>query len=850
MNLPSCPADLWPVFSRLLDAALDLPESERAGWLDRLPAEHDAVRPWLKRLLIDEGSVPEHFLDAPRLALIRTDLANGPDTSIGPYRLISELGRGGMGIVYCAERIGGVSGHRVALKVIKRGMDTDEILSRFRREREILAQLKHPNITVLIDGGATESGQAWFAMEFVDGVPIIAWCDRHRLSLAARIELFLPVCAAVQYAHRNLIVHRDLKPSNILIDSEGQVKLLDFGIAKLLGDAADAQTQSQLKLFTPEYAAPEQRSGGPITTATDVYQLGLVLHELLCGRRAQPAASEQVPRLTGSFGRESVASTATIAAARQSTPKALRRALHGDLDRIVQQALNADVRLRYESVGALADDLLRYLRGRPVRAAGESWFYKINKFLRRHAVASIVVTILLVGLLTASVAAMVTARNERIQRERAEAVAGFLETLFRNADPRVSLKPQTPAGDLLEAGARSVADHAELGVDVQQQLFLSIAQSTQSLGLYERAHQLYAKSRDLARSERDEVKVASISARIAYNDWEWGNERYSADELDTAQALLQTPALSPLARGLLHYAAGIDANNVSQPQLSEQHLRAAQDDQRSLVEYDPDGYATLLMVRGQNLSELNDFSAAESLSHEAVLRFAQLYGQDHAKTLRAQLDLLDNEMSWHHRASEDAIAQIASRMQAMLGSAHHNTLDAKNLLGRFYLAEGRTADALGVFESLVEPSRTLFGEHSYNAAITYLNVGLSLLRLDRRAAARDNLQHAIAAADGLREEEIPVARASAGLALLNCLDDDGNGGAESALAQLQIMSDRLRADTSGRIYPWLMLNQCRRAMGRTDAMRSDLPLLIAALRERNGDKDSDTRAAVDLLKHL
>lgn len=850
MNLPSCPADLWPEFSQLLDAALELPESERAAWLDRLPEKHAAVRPWLKRLLVDEKGLPEDFLARPHLPPLPAEFPSEQVASIGPYRLIGELGRGGMGVVYCAERISGVSGHRVALKVIKRGMDTDEILARFCREREILAQLKHPNITALVDGGATESGQAWFAMEFVEGVPILAWCDAHSLSLAARVELFLPVCAAVQYAHRNLIVHRDLKPSNILIDREGRVKLLDFGIAKLLSDATETQTQSQLKLFTPEYAAPEQRGGGPITTATDVYQLGLVLHELLCGQRPPLTEGGHGLRLTGGLDRGGTAAATAIAAARQTTPKALRRALRGDLGRIVQQALHADAKLRYDSAAALADDLSRYLRGRPVRAAGESWLYRISKFLRRHVVASAIVALLLVGLVTATAAALITARREHVQRERAEAVAGFLETLFRNADPRVSLKPQTPAGELLEAGARSVADRAELGTDVQQRLFLSIAQSTQSLGLYERAHQLYTKARDLARAEHDAVKVASISAKIAYNDWEWGNERYSADELELVQALLQQPNLPPLGRGLLHYAAGVDANNVSRALLSEQHLREAQEDQRSLVDYDAEGYATLLMLRGENLCDLNDYPGADALLREAVLRLTQLHGDGHATTLRAQLDLLDNEMSWHHRASEEAIARIATRMQTMLGPAHHNTLDAKNLLGRFYLAEGRTAEALGVFESLVQPSRALFGEHSYNAAVTYLNVGLGQLRLDRRAAARDSLQQAMAAADGLREEEVPVARARAGLALLNCLDDDGHGGAESALTQLQTMSDRLRDDAGERVYPWLMLNQCRAARGQDGAMLRDLPALIAALRERNGENDSDTRSAVDLLSRV
>jgi len=528
MSLSSCPAELWPAFSRLLDEVLDLPESERAAWLDRLPAEHDDVRPWLTRLLVGERKIPDHFLEAPQLPRAAGAHLDAP---IGPYRLISELGHGGMGVVYRAQRIGGVSGHFVALKVVKRGMDTDEILGRFRREREILAHLKHPHITSLIDGGATETGQAWFAMELVEGVPITAWCDAACSTLSARIELFLPVCAAVQYAHRNLIVHRDLKPSNILVDAEGRVKLLDFGIAKLLGDAAaDAQTLSQVKLFTPEYAAPEQRSGGPVTTATDVYQLGLVLYELLCGSRARQQA-DKVPRPSDSVGRDNdtTHAAAAIAAVRQLTPNALRNALRGDLDRIVQKALSDDVAWRYESATALADDLSRYLRGQPVRAAGESRRYKIGKFLRRHAAASALVVSLVAALLASTIIAVVSAQRERTQRERAEGVKNFLVEIFKASDPRIASdqpRGRITARELLDLGAQRIEGQFARDPATQLEMLDLVANIEHELGEDAAATALNSRRKVLALHVFGELSEPYLDAMMDEQDWACNNAHW------------------------------------------------------------------------------------------------------------------------------------------------------------------------------------------------------------------------------------------------------------------------------------------------------------------------------------
>src|SRR5690606_19179777 len=282
---------------------------------------------------------------------------NGPEvglpagTLVGPYRVVGEAGRGGMGVVYRARRADGAFEKTVALKLVKRGMDTDEVLARFRRERQVLAGLDHPGIARLLDGGAAEDGRPYLAMEYVEGEPITAYADRRRLGVEARLALLERACEAVQHAHRRLVVHRDLKPSNVLVtEDEGgapRVKLLDFGVAKLLApDAAEAMTRTGGGALTPAYAAPEQRRGEAVTTAADVYALGVVLYELLTG--ARPDETARPP---------SAAVTPEAAAARGATAERLRRRLRGDLDTIVLKALREEPEARYPSVESLLEDL-------------------------------------------------------------------------------------------------------------------------------------------------------------------------------------------------------------------------------------------------------------------------------------------------------------------------------------------------------------------------------------------------------------------------------------------------------------------------------------------------------------
>ncbi len=410
-------AERWLRLSELFNELVDLSAAARAARLAELGAGDPALRSDLERLLAeveDPGVLDAPAVEAFSALLESVDPAEPEEVlgqRVGPYRIVEELGRGGMGVVYLAERADGQFEQRVALKLVKRGLDTDEVLARFRRERQILARLEHQAIARLYDGGATEDGRPYFAMEFVEGEPVTAYCDAHALPIEERLQLFRRVCEAVEHAHRNQVVHRDLKPSNILVTESKDLKLLDFGVAKFLskgteGHGTPTLTRISSRPMTPEYAAPEQVLGQPVSPATDVYALGIVLYELLSGRRpyrlAERSETEvqrtilevEPPRPSAvvelSPGGED-ASAESLAKARGTTPAALRRRLAGDLDAIVLTALRKEPNRRYGSAQAFADDVERHLAGKPVKARPEAPFYRAGKYVRRNwgAVAAV-----------------------------------------------------------------------------------------------------------------------------------------------------------------------------------------------------------------------------------------------------------------------------------------------------------------------------------------------------------------------------------------------------------------------------------------------------------------------------
>jgi tetratricopeptide (TPR) repeat protein len=424
----------WSRIGEIFHAALEVPGEERDAFLARECGD-DAT-------LLDEvvAMLGAHAGET-RLVVEDRLLAEGDPAerligrTIGAYRLVGLLGRGGMGDVYLAERDDDQYERRVAFKLLRPGVGGRAGDQRFRRERQILAQLEHPNIATLLDGGVADDGRPYLVVQYVDGEPITEWCRRRNLSLRRRLELFLTVCDAVQAAHNSLVVHRDLKPANILVTADGQVRLLDFGIAKLLDEVEPGLTMALDLVLTPDHAAPEQVTGRAVTAATDVYGLGVLLYELLTDERPFP-----VDRSSAAAIERTICQTRPMPPSARAVPD--RRALRGELDNIVLTALRKEPERRYQSAHELRDDVANYLAGRPVRAQGDSLGYRLSKAARRHrtalAVAAVVIATIAWSLVSVTAQSRRTAaeRDRAVaERDRADALVAVFGDLMAKADP-------------------------------------------------------------------------------------------------------------------------------------------------------------------------------------------------------------------------------------------------------------------------------------------------------------------------------------------------------------------------------------------------------------------------------
>ena len=454
---------IWERIASIFDRALDVREEERRELLDQLCGSDETIRREVEGMLDAHEKSPGLIAERRLVVSGAAELPNG--TRVGPYRIVTPLGAGGMGDVYRAERADGSYRQTVALKVLRPGYRTAEMVRRFRIEREALARLAHPGIATILDGGALQDGRPYIVLEYVDGVPATAYCATHALSLKERLTLFLRIVSAVQFAHGRLVVHRDLKPSNILVQRDGTPRLLDFGIAKLLDVDADASlagptTTPEARLLTPEYAAPEQLRGEAVTTATDVYALGVLLFEMLAGAKPFPSAGRSLSALEEAVVRQPAPAPSSVARSASE-----RRRLRGDLDRIVLMALRKEPERRYASAAQFGEDVQRYLSGLPIAARPDSMSYRVGKFVRRNRAlvafgTSIALLLLGFGTTITFQARRLSRERDRAERERiaAEDVLGILTGLFERADPN-----KHPGGDTVRV--TSLVDDAERAID-------------------------------------------------------------------------------------------------------------------------------------------------------------------------------------------------------------------------------------------------------------------------------------------------------------------------------------------------------------------------------------------------
>lgn len=508
----------WERLQELFSHAVELPDDEREAFVTRETDGDAELRDELLDLLAcDTGTATgplTHALGAALDATTRDRRRAMVGKVVGNYRLASVLGHGGTGTVYLGERADRQYSAQVAVKIVDSATVHGELGMRFRAERQILASLNHPNIARLLDAGETEDGQPYLVMEYVHGEPVDRYCDRAKLELRERLELFLEICTAVQYAHQNLIVHRDLKPANILVTAEGQPKLLDFGIAKLLdvGEAAAmlALTRMNDRLLTPEYASPEQILGRPVTTASDVYALGVVLYELLTGLRPYvvPASASQlelersicvtdpqrpsaaIRRAAETAPVQGQSSMTAVAAARGLTPDRLQRRLSGDIDAIIMRALRKEPQHRYGSVEQFAADVRRYLTREPVTARQGNWLYYSQRFVRRHAfgvsvTAGFVMFVMAFAVVMSVQRQRIAQERDRAtqQNERAEKVKDFMLRVFTASDPFETNGQEKTAGQLLDEAASRIQVELDQQPEVRAQLLEAIGRAYRRQGL-------------------------------------------------------------------------------------------------------------------------------------------------------------------------------------------------------------------------------------------------------------------------------------------------------------------------------------------------------------------------------
>lgn len=642
-----------------------------------------------------------------------------PEQAVGPYRPIRELGRGGMGVVHLAERVDGQVHPQVALKLIKRGLDTEEILARYLRERPILARLQHPHVARLLDGGLSAQGRLYFAMEYVDGQPITAWCDERRSSVPERLRLFLDACSAVRHAHRSLVVHGDLKPSNILVTSEGVVKLLDFGIARLLG------TQAGPRPMTSEYAAPEQVKGEPPITAADVYALGLVLYELLSGWRAYrlsgatPSEMEMMILHTNpeepSQAATSDGDAAELAGRRGSTPVRLWRALKGDLDAIVLTALRKEPGRRYASVEALMEDLRRYVSREPIVARPTSRAYRLRKFASRHRVGLAAASVVLALLVAFAVSMGVMAGRQRRERERAEdELSATLTSLGRTLE-------------------------GEGKFDEAQRLMERV------LKLEEERHG--PETLQVATALADLGSVLSKKGRY--------EQALEVETRSLALARLNEPADSPDLLPILTQYSGLLALMEKHDESVALQREAVQIGRKALGDDHPftiDAVHDLAIGLDQQKRHVE----AEALFREELEKRTRLLGPDDITVAKAQ-NALARSLREQGRIEEAGalLEEAAALARRVAGPEHPETLRILGRLPSIYEKSGKADRAESLEREVLAIRRKVLGPAHPDVARSLSGVGKRMVERRRYAEAETLLKECLSIRVGALGEEHP-----------------------------------------------------------------------------------------------
>jgi serine/threonine-protein kinase len=758
----------WSEIEPLVAALHDIDTDAREAWLNA----HCADAPL--RAAVLELMRSDARIEGPLPRLCRELGASRDEPSlnrIGPYRLLDKLGEGGMAVVFLAERDTAEFRQRVALKLMRGGVFSREDQKLFQREQRLHARLEHPHIARVLDSGIAASGIPYFAMEYVDGERITLWCDEHKLDLRQRLELFLLVCDAVQYAHQNLIVHRDLKPSNIFVTKDGAPKLLDFGIAKLLhgttDNAADteATTQTAARRYTPGYAAPEQYSGTSVTTATDVYALGVLLHELLTGVHPQRTGDDRFLTASARVAGLDDADAQAAAAARATVPAALARAMRGDLDGIIAKALRTEPARRYPGALALADDLRRHLSGRPIRARPDSFGYRAAKFLKRNRLPVVAAAVVALTLIVASAYSLQQAKRASAQAARAEAEAeranaakAFLLDVFNDTEPFANTPIETAEGLLARSRERIPKEFVDKP-DLQVELLGTIGAIERHRGHLPEAHSALDTASKLVHDHLSPADAQALA--IAVQTAQLGEAEGRFDS--ARQALHAALAAYRTEHGT---ANAVEADALAQLAELETRLRDPQaiDTAREAVAMyrsaAPEAVSDLadaLETLGESQQLFGHVADAVAPEQEALQIKRSKLGNDHAGVAECLALLAATQRELGQFADAERLLREALAIQRKVyPGPNQTTAVTLNDLAVTVRSVGKLDDAAAFLEEALDMQKHIYtGDHPYIAA-AMRNLGVVRHMQQRDAEGETLLREALAMDLRVRAPDHPV----------------------------------------------------------------------------------------------
>ncbi|MGD0503922.1 MAG: serine/threonine-protein kinase [Steroidobacteraceae bacterium] len=722
---------------------------------------------------------------------------------IGPYRVLSTLGVGGMGEVFLAERADAEFEQKVAIKVVHGGAFSRAIQSRLKIERQILAQLDHPNIAHLLDGGTLPDGTAYLVMDYIDGVPIDSFCDTHQLDIPARLELFVKVCAAVHYAHQNLIVHRDLKPSNILVTPAGVPKLLDFGIAKLLderqlGQHTLAVTRADLRIMTPDHASPEQVRGQPITTASDVYVLGVLLYRLLAGVGPfvigsvrlvdiERAICETAPPLPSQAVPDGDSMQAhTISEARATHVRKLRRTLEGDLDNIIGMAMRKEPERRYGSAEQLAGDIRRYLQGKPVIARKDTLSYRSTKFVKRHwlpvaAGISVFFMVLAFTVTTYVQSLRIAAERDRVaeqreaaehERARAEEVSTFLVDLFKLSDPQVNRGNRVTARELLDSSTKRLREAFKDQPATKAALLATVGSVYDSLGQYQDAVPILRESLALQPQSKEKSRVDTLLelGRVLF---EGGNLQEAEVPLQEALRLSQREfGASDLESGRALWVLGqlrhLQGNAGGAIDLYKRALDILENAQAP-----PTEIARLLDDLAQDYEREQQWLLAKQTYERALTIDRDILGNDHPRVASHlhNLAIVAQNMGDLKRA-ESLYREAIDSEERAFGDQHPETAAAQGNYALLLEREGRLTEAEPLLRNALDVALKVWGADNFNVGYARVSLAMALHDEGQFREAESQFREALASYDKSLPRSHPY-RAAALMHLARLLVDTG-----------------------------------------------------------------------------